>query len=62
MVKVFFIILSLLIASPLCFSAQADNFSYVMTARQRDLLQSQSRISDMAANVNTTGFKLEKDS
>lgn len=54
-------VLSTLLVSSFCSYAEADNFSYVMAARQRDLLRSQDRISDMAANVNTTGFKLEND-
>lgn len=45
-----------------CFNASANNISYVLAAREKALLSTQDRIADMAANVNTSGFKAEKDS
>lgn len=42
-------------------NSYADNTNYILTARQNDLLKNMDRISDMAANVNTTAFKSEKD-
>lgn len=53
----FFIIFSVCLAG----TAQANNVSYVLAARQNDLLKTQNRIADMTANVNTTAFKVEKD-
>lgn len=42
-------------------AAYADNTTYILTARQNNLLKNLDRIADMTANVNTTGFKVEKD-
>lgn len=51
-----FLLLSLMIGS-----AEANNTSYVLAARQAALFKTQDRISDMVANVETTAFKAEKD-
>lgn len=42
-------------------NSYADNINYVLAARQNDLSKNMNRIADMTANVNTTGFKVERD-
>jgi len=42
-------------------NSHADNINYILTARQTNLLKNMDRISDMAANANTTAFKAEND-
>lgn len=50
--------LSLLLSG---YNAQANNITYVLAARKGDLFNTQNRISDMVANVNTTAFKKEQN-
>lgn len=59
MKKLKFIVSAAIICSPLM--ANANNTSYILAARQINLFAAQDRVADMAANVNTTGFKAEKD-
>lgn len=55
------VIFSLLITILPSGYSYADNINYILTSRNRALVNNLDRISDMTANVNTVGFKAEKD-
>lgn len=56
-----FMVMAFFLAVSINSIASASNLTYIMAARQNDLMSSQSRIADKAANTNTTAYKAEND-